>query len=84
MSKASQIRPPGAVAVRPVRPISELDVPLSRLDADLQALAARKRIAELDKWREGLPLDHPYRHTLDVGADTAFARIVSGLTGGAA
>lgn len=60
------------------RPISDLDVPVTRLQADVQALVARQtaqRLADLDALRERLPLNDPDRHALDVDADRLFAQM---------
>lgn len=34
-----------------------------------------QRLAELDEQRTTWPVDHEYRHALDVTADAAFARL---------
>lgn len=54
--------------------------PLSRLAADVRKIVARQRqqqeLAALDDYREHLPIDHPYRHMLDVPADVACSHLV--------
>lgn len=41
-----------------------------------RAAAERERLAALDTYRERLPVDHPYRHMLDVPTDVACALMV--------
>lgn len=74
MSTVFQSPPPEPVAstLAPVslRDISELDVPLSRLEADIKALVARQRM------QAGVAAEA--RHQLDpteVTVDAAFARL---------
>ncbi|UOB09137.1 hypothetical protein MQE23_08735 [Streptomyces sp. HP-A2021] len=55
------------------RPISDLDVPLTRLQADMHDLVVRQRLAALEQTRQTLPLDDPDRHALDLDADARFA-----------
>jgi hypothetical protein len=64
-----------------VSPISRN--PRSRIARLVQMLVERQRhaveverLAALDDYREHLPLDHPYRHMLDVPVDVACARMV--------
>ncbi|WP_435215812.1 hypothetical protein [Streptomyces sp. bgisy034] len=78
MSTVSQIPAIAAGSTPPegqaVRPISDLDVPLSRLDADIKALVARQRAQRL---REGVAAET--RHMADSinGTDAAFARLAA-------
>ncbi|RSN13793.1 hypothetical protein DMH25_08375 [Streptomyces sp. WAC 01325] len=76
MSTVFQSPPPepAASTLAPVsiRAISELDVPLSRLEADIKALVARQRDQRL---REGAAAEA--RHMADSlnGTDAAFAQL---------
>ncbi|MEU3620647.1 hypothetical protein ABZ725_51685 [Streptomyces sp. NPDC006872] len=85
MSASSQTRPPvpltSPTGDRPVRPISDLDVPLTRLKADMGKLVVRQRLAALDQLREQLPLTDPDRHALDTAADARFAALASEMGG---
>ncbi|MGW4759584.1 hypothetical protein [Streptomyces chartreusis] len=74
MSVVSQIHSLAAGSTPPdvqaVRPISELDVPLSRLEADIKALVARRRM------QAGVAAEA--RHQMDPAeknTDAAFARL---------
>lgn len=56
-----------------VHPISENPgLKIARL---VQLLVVRQRLAALDEQRTAWPVDHEYRHTLDVRADLAFSRL---------
>jgi hypothetical protein len=56
-----------------VQPISA--GPQSRIARLIRALVVRQRLAALETTRRALPVDHPYRHDLDLDADTAFAQL---------
>lgn len=66
------------------RPISDLDVPTGRLEADMRALVARQtaqRLAELEETRLRLPLNDPDRHDLDT-VDVTCRRLAPTSDGG--
>jgi hypothetical protein len=59
--------------VSAVQPISA--GPQSRIAQLVAALVARQRADDLETARRNLPVDHPYRHDLDLDADTRFAQL---------